>query len=360
MGKHIIVWVGVVLMGTMLVAQAPDLKNMDVVERSVPVGPVAVIDKVPIEGSDFLDEYRRNLKSFAQMANAPELTDEFRVRAGLTILGDMLRHEILLKEVQRRNITVPESDIEKLYQEKLLYFEKMLSKGSSEKPTEERVLEQAGQTRDQAITSIRNQLLMERVAESIAKEKGAVVTDVEVRKYYEENSQLFEKQGRMHLAQVLIIPKPNASNADESAWKTAEKTAERARARILAGEQFAAVARDMSEAPDASQGGELGMLPVNELPPFFVDVAVGMESGDLSGIFRSEYGVHLLKLIEVETAGTVPFEKAQPVIHRMLYRVRLDDAVLDFCEPIVNDPKRTKVFIQLDRTLAAQGGFSTP
>ena len=51
----------------------------------------------------------------------------------------------------------------------------------------------------------------------------------------------------------LIRAKPSAAKADESALKKAEEKMERARARVLAGEHFAAVARDMSEAPDAAK-----------------------------------------------------------------------------------------------------------
>jgi len=356
MRKRIMALAGMALfIGSMAVAQAPDLKKMDVVERSVPAGPVAIVDKVAIEGSKFLIEYRRNLKNVMQMVNAPEVTDDFRVRAGLTILGDMIRHEILLQEAQRRKVSVPEADIDAAYQEKLHHFEEMLTKESGGKPTEEQVLKQAGQTREEARASIREQLLAERVAESIAKEKGNDVTDAEVREYYDKNPQLFQQPGKMHLMQILAIPKPNAAKADENAWKKAEETAGKARARILAGEQFAAVARNLSEAPDASKGGDLGMLPVNELPPFFVEAGAGMKPGELSGVFRSEFGAHVIKLVGTETADTVSFEKAEPVIHRMLHRVKVDDLVLDFCEPIVNDGERTKIFIQLDRTLAAKG-----
>ena len=336
-------------------AQAPDLKKMDVVERSVPAGPVALVNKVPIEGADFVLEYKRNLKGVAQMVGSPELTDEFRVRAGLTVLGDMIRHEILFQEAQRRNIVVPDAEVEEAYQEKLQHFEKMLAQESGETPTEAQILERAGQTREQAKASIRKQFMVERVSEVIAKEKGPDVTDAEVREYYEENPQLFQKPGGAHLTQILIIPKPNPARAEESAWKKAEETAEHARARIMAGEQFAAVARDMSEAPDASRGGDLGMLPVSELPPFFAELTQKMKPGDLSGVFRSEFGVHVIKLVATEVADTVSFEKAQPVIRRMLHRVKVDDVVLDFCEPIVNDSEKTKIFIQLDRVLAAQG-----
>jgi len=344
-----------VFVSALAVAQAPDLKSMDVVERSVPAGPVAIVNGTPIEGADFIHEYKRNLVNVSQMVGAPELTDEFRVRAGLTILGDMIRHEILLQEAKRRNLTVPEADIEEAYQKKLHHFEEMLKQESGKTPTEKEILAKAGQTLEEAKTSLRDQLMVERITEAIAKDKGVAVTDEEAREYYEKNPELFQQPGRMQIAQILIVPKPSAAKAEESAWKKAEETAERARARILAGEQFAAVARDMSEAPDASQGGDLGMIPINELPPFFTDLAKAMKPGDLSGVFRSEFGVHLIKLLDIADADMVSLEKATPVIKRMLLRVKTDDAVLDFCEPIVNDLEQTKIFIQLDRTLAAQG-----
>jgi len=342
--------------GVVAAAQAPDLKRMDVVERSVPAGPVAIVDKTPVEGADFLREYRRHLKNFMQMMDNPELTDEFRVRAGLTILGEMIQHEILLREAERRGISIPDGDVEKEYQDKLRRFEEMLAEELGQKPTEAQILERAGQNREEAKQSIREQLMAERISEIIAKETDVTVTTEEARDYYDKNPNLFQQPGKMHLWQILIVPKPNPTKADESAWKRAEESAEKARSRILAGEQFATVARDVSEAPDAAKGGDLGMLPVVELPPFFVNIASGMNPGDISGVFRSEFGVHLIRLVATEDADKVSFEQAEPSIRRMLRRIKTEDAVLHFCEPVVNDPERTKIFIQLERTLAALTG----
>lgn len=339
-------------------AQAPNLAAMDVVERSVPAGPVAIVGKVPIEGEEFLQQYRRHLHNVMYMMDTSEITDEFRVHAGLTILGEMIRHEIMLQEAKRRNLSVSDSDVEREYQEKLRYFERLLADETGTTPTEAQVLERAGQTREEARSSIREQLLVEAVSERIAQEKGITVTAKEVQDYYTQNPHLFERAGRMHMQQILVLPKPSPTRADESAWKRAEEQAERARARILAGEQFAAVARDVSEAPDAADGGDLGMLPVVELPPFFVDIAAMMQPGDISGVFRSEYGVHLIRLVDTETADKVTLEDGEPAIRRMLMYMKTDEAVLQFCEPIVNDPDQTKIFIQLERTLAALTGKS--
>ncbi len=340
-------------------AQAPDLSQMDVVERSVPAGPVALVDKTAIEGKEFIQEYRRHLRNVMLMVNAPETTDEFRVHAGLTILGDMIREEILYQEALTRKISVTDADIDQEYQAKLKHFEEMLTEEGSAAPTEAQVLERAGQTKEEAKASIRKRLLVDKASERIAEEKGVKVTSADIREYYDSNPHLFRQPGRIHLNQILVLPKPNAARADEGAWKTAEEQAERALARIQAGEEFAAVARAVSEAPDASKGGDLGMMPASEMPPFFVEAAALLKPGGLSNVFRSEYGVHIIRLVAREDADAVSLDVADDFFRRMLTRVKIEEAVLAFCEPIVNDPNRTKIFIQLERTLAALGNAAS-
>ncbi len=340
----------------MLAAQAPDLANMDIVERSVPDGPVAIIDNVAIEGRDFLRDYRRHLHNVIQMVKDPELNDQFRVRAGLTILGDMIRAEILFQEAQQRRLTVADADIQAEYKMKMEYFSKLLEQDMGSVPTEAQVLEKAGQTKEEALESIRKQFLAEKASEVIAEEKGLKISDEDAKKYYEKNPQLFQVAGGLHLNQILIVPKPNATKADEKAWKKAEEQMEHARARILAGEQFAAVARDLSEAPDASKGGDMGMNKASDLPPFFVNAAAKMKPGEISGVIRSEFGVHIIQLLATEPSQVVSYEEAKDKIKLVLKRVKTEELVLQFCEPIVNDSGRTKIFLQLERTLASLGG----
>lgn len=355
MQKNIVLFAALILGAATVLGQAPDISRMDVVERSVPAGPVALVDGVAIEGQEFLRDYRRHLINVMQMVGDPELDDEFRVHAGLTILGEMIRNEILLKEAGRRNLSVTDSELHAEYNQKLEHFSRLLEAETGAKPTEAQILEKAGQTREQALESVRSQLLVEKISEILVKDKGGSVSTADARTYYEKNPQLFQTAGGIHLHQILLLPKPSPAKADESSWKKTEEQMDRVRARILAGEQFAAVARDVSEAPDASKGGDMGMLMASELPPFFVEMARQMKPGDISGVFRSQYGVHLIRLIDTEPAEIVSFDEAEERIKRVLMRVKMEEAVLQFCEPIVNDGNRTKIFIQLERTLGARG-----
>ncbi|MBW7865161.1 MAG: peptidylprolyl isomerase [Candidatus Hydrogenedentes bacterium] len=349
---HAALALAVLALSGALSAQVPDLSKMDIVERSVPNGPVAIVDGVPVDPEDFLRTYQRHLSEVALMSGVREINDEFRVRVGLNTLGELVKREILVKEGTRRGLKVPEPEVEKAYKERLDQFMEQLKAAGNANPTEGEILQLAGQTREEARESIHRQLLEMRTAQAIAKEKAGKVSDADVKTFFEKRPELFQRPGQLHLHQMLFRPKPSPQKADEAAWKAAEALGERARARVMAGETFDAVARDMSEAPDAQKGGDMGMMAAEQLPPFFLERARTMKTGDVSPVFRSEYGVHVIRLAASAEAASVGFDEAKPNIRKMLEGVRAEDAVESFIEPVVNDPERTKIFLQLERTLA--------
>ena len=333
-------------------AQAPDLSKMDIVERSTPNGPVAFVDGVPVSREEYINTYQKHVAEVAMMTHDSKPTDEFRVRAGLTTLGELIRRQILVAAAEKQGIKVSDTEADAAYLEKLKRFQQEMKKPDGSVPSEEDVLKIAGQTRAEARDSMRRQLLEEKMAEQVYKEKGVKVTDKEVGEFYAKKPELFKRAGQIHLNQILITPK-NGPKSDEATWKAAEDTAKKARARILAGEKFDAVARDMSQSPDAAKGGDMGMLAAEQLPPFFVNMAKAMKPGDVSEPFRSPYGVHVIRLVETAESKDVTLEEAKPRIRAMLEQMRRDEAVDKFIEPVVNDPNRTKIFLQLERTLAA-------
>lgn len=333
-------------------SQAPDLGKLDIVERSVPAGPVALINGVPIEGKYFLEEYRRQLHNMVAMLGTGNAPDELRVHTGLSTLGELLREEILIQEAERRKIQVDNKAVQQEYQDKLQSLIAFVEETGGEKLNESQVLERAGQSREEALESVKRRLMAERMTDMLAKEGNISVSDTEVRKFYDDNPSFFEMPGSIHMNQILIEPKPNAMKADEKAWKKAEEQIQHAKSRIEAGEQFAAVARSVSEAPDAEKGGDMGMLPVSVLPPFFVEASQGLKPKELSNPIRSEYGMHLVQLITTEAQHSISFEEARDRIREQMKMDKMEDVVLEFCEPIINDGRQTQIFLQLDRSLA--------
>jgi peptidyl-prolyl cis-trans isomerase SurA len=93
---------------------------------------------------------------------------------------------------------------------------------------------------------------------------------------------------------ILILVK---ANAPQSKVKAARAKAEEARQRLLKGESFAKVAREMSQDPSAKRnGGSLGYFTALELVKPFEDAVYNMKKGEISQPVRTNFGFHIIRL----------------------------------------------------------------
>jgi len=109
--------------------------------------------------------------------------------------------------------------------------------------------------------------------------------------------------------------------------RLAAARAEEARTHVLAGEQFATVAADMSD-DDATreQGGDLGWAPVPSLLP---EVSAQLDSlgvGDVSRVVRSERGFHVFQLLERREGGEMSFEEIRDRLRQFMEQQKLEEA----------------------------------
>lgn len=150
---------------------------------------------------------------------------------------------------------------------------------------------------------LREQLLLARLREREV-ESRVRVSDVEVDQYLAEQ-QLASDPARqlIHIAHILVaVPE----NADEAQLKERQAKAEQALRRARSGEDFAALAREFSDAPDRSNGGQLGLRPADRYPGLFADAVRTLAPGGVAGLVRSGAGFHVLKLIERRQPGLPP------------------------------------------------------
>lgn len=98
-----------------------------------------------------------------------------------------------------------------------------------------------------------------------------------------------------------------------------ESAAKRAVQALQAGANFIALARQMSEdATTRSNGGDLGFLPRGVMPPTFDEVAFAMGPGEISDVVRSEFGFHVIQVVEIDPERRVP-DDLRPVIQERAF-----------------------------------------
>lgn len=104
----------------------------------------------------------------------------------------------------------------------------------------------------------------------------------------------------LNLGHVLFAVPEGATAARVAELQAkAQKVADRARA----GEDFAALAREFSDAPERNNGGQFGLRPASRLPDLFVNATRSLPNGGIAGPLRSAAGFHVLKVIEKRQAG---------------------------------------------------------
>jgi peptidyl-prolyl cis-trans isomerase SurA len=143
--------------------------------------------------------------------------------------------------------------------------------------------------------NLRDQMMTERVREREV--QGRIkVTDAEIDAFLDKKRAALEQGGQVNLAQVLVTVPEGAA---DSVVAERRARAEAALARIKGGEDFAKVAREVSEDSNKARGGEIGMRPADRLPDIFVNAVQGLKSGEVApALLRSGAGFHILKVVE--------------------------------------------------------------
>lgn len=98
----------------------------------------------------------------------------------------------------------------------------------------------------------------------------------------------------VNLAHIVIKV---AENANADARQNARNKAEKAFAEIVAGKEFSDVAARYSDFSDAKEGGIMGFRPISRLPDIYEKTQAGLQEGQVSQIFESPNGYHIIKLI---------------------------------------------------------------
>ena len=150
--------------------------------------------------------------------------------------------------------------------------------------------------------NIRDQMLIERVREREVAQRIRI-TDSEIDEFIEKERGAAAGEVQYNIAQVLITVPENASDAVVAERRA---RAEAALARIRGGEDFAAVAKAMSEDDNRARGGEIGLKPADRLPDVFLEVVRPLASGEVApALLRSGAGFHVLKLLERSDGSAV-------------------------------------------------------
>ncbi|MBQ7398948.1 MAG: peptidylprolyl isomerase [Clostridia bacterium] len=129
-------------------------------------------------------------------------------------------------------------------------------------------------------------------------------TDEEIRKYYDDNIDKFQKGESVNASHILV---------------DSEDKANELLSKINAGEiSFEDAARENSTCPSKENGGNLGEFTRGQMVPEFDEAVFSMEVGAVSTPVKTQFGYHLIKLVSKSEASTYDFDEIKGQLTEMV------------------------------------------
>ncbi len=166
-------------------------------------------------------------------------------------------------------------------------------------------------------------------------EKQVTVSDAEVADAYNKNKARFTTPEKRTASHILINVKQGASAAEDAAAK--------AKAQAILDEvrknpnDFAKIARAQSQDPGSAElGGDLGVVQKGVFVKPVEDAIYGLKEGEVSGLVRSEFGYHIIKITKIVPETQKSLEEAKPEIVAELKKTRMSAKYSELAETFTN------------------------
>ena len=179
------------------------------------------------------------------------------------------------------------------------------------------------------------------------------VSDEEVAAFYADNPELFLADEQVHARHIIFMA---AQDADAQTVAEARAKAEAARKRAVAGEDFAELARELSEGPSAAKGGDLGFFTREQMVPTFAAAAFDLEPGGISPVVRTAFGLHVIKVVEKRPAGKLPFDEVSEHVRSNLVQQKTGQTVGTLLESLAEKATVTPLMGGAPEAPAAPAG----
>lgn len=291
------------------------------------------------------------------------------------VVNELIVKELLNQEIAKRGIKVSGADVDAAIKE-------IVDKVGSKEQLDQ-ILKQNNVTAAQFKKDLTEEVKLKRLAQTLG---VPAITDADTKKYYNDNIAKFKYPDKVRASHILIAVNPaeieevikaDKANKDLTEEQIKAKVndeiaAKEAKAKeVLAKVQkdpanFAQIAKENSEdTTTAVKGGELGFFAAQEMVPEFSKAAFSMKPNTVSGLVKTQFGYHIIKVTDRMAAGQEPYEKVKNDIKAYLQNQRELQAIDNLVESLkksanieyVNpeyDPKEIQKAVQTEIKNAPQ------
>jgi peptidyl-prolyl cis-trans isomerase SurA len=271
---------------------------------------VAVVNSDLIMLSDVKRELAPRQERIKQQHQGDDLAQRLKI-AEYMALTKMIERKLQLQAAKARKIEVSDQEVK-------LAFEQMKQQGGT-----------IDSSNSQNMLAIRDQLILLKVVDHEVR-GNVMVGESEMKRYYQEHLDRFALPEEYTLSQILVQSRSPDGAAD------ALTKIRKAMDELKRGEQFEDVALQYSDAPNALQGGRIGLVRRGELLPAIERAIAPLVPGGISDIVESADGFHIFRLEDKKPKQYRPFQEVQYEIQGLVFEQKSEDGFQSWLADLKN------------------------
>jgi peptidyl-prolyl cis-trans isomerase SurA len=271
---------------------------------------IAVIDGEPYTLSNLSAYAKTKMNRTFPAGDLNEISDSDR-----EVLEQFITEKLLEAEVREAGIKITDEEVAQ-------YIEEIKKRNRLTDDELKTALSREGQTIQSYRVSVRSELEKGEIMTRQVRKK-VNITDEDIERYYKLNAKKYRSQDRARFRHILLAL-PETAPPDRVRAVTAKSTD--LYKRIVAGADFGKLAQEFSEGAGRDEGGDIGWVNRGTLVHGIEDVAFEKLSiGEVSAPFRTNMGVHIVKLEARESGAVLPLSTVAPQIKEELYSRALEE-----------------------------------
>jgi parvulin-like peptidyl-prolyl isomerase len=294
-------------------------------------GVVATVDNEVILHSDLLEEAGPLLASLqTTQGSSPEFQRELD-RALREALDLVIERKLLYRQAQLAGMEVTDAQVDDRVE--------MIRREYRSDPEFQRMTQEAG-----AMSEFRARLRQQVMALSMARskqqqfEREVVISESDLRQYYQDNMDEFSNQERVRISRIFIPAE------DPQERQRARARLESLRSELNLGADFAGLARQHSEGPEAAAGGVVGWVSRGDLVDAIDQAAFSLPVGEVSDVLETDFGLVLVKVEERSEGGATSYDQVRTEIEPLLRAKHAQERYKKWVEEL---RKRSRVIVHL-------------
>ena len=288
------------------ISKSADLFSNPVQTATDPNKVLAEVNGKPIKQGE-VDNEVENMMKRARRKLPPERLAQMQGQFTMQAVDNLVMKSLLLEAIEKDGIKISDDEVAAEFEK----FKAQLPEGM----TIEQIQQNNNMTEDEIRETIKLEMTANKLITQHTDDKITAPTDEDVSKFFEENKERFATPETVTAKHILFACKPTD---DESVKKEKLAKAEKIRAELLAGGDFAKLAMENSDCPSKERGGNLGSFSKGQMVPPFEAAAFSQKIDEIGPVVTTDFGYHIIVVEKHQDAKTVTLDEVKDRIKQIM------------------------------------------